>query len=112
MAASCNDTSRSRLRPDEQAAAGPPAVRTRDVAGPSLVPAVVRARWYACLVLLVTGFASGGAPAWALVGVVVACVATPLALAASHGSAGLRELFFISRAPGTRRPNTERKEST
>lgn len=113
MAPSCNDdTGCGRSRTDGQAAAGPPAVRTHDVAGPSLVPAVVRARWYAYLALSVTGFATGGAPAWALAGVVLACVATPLALAASHGSAGLRELFLISRAPLIGRRNTEPKEST
>jgi hypothetical protein len=48
--------------------------------------------------LSVTGFATGGAPAWALAGLALACVATPLALAANYGSAGLRQLFFISRA--------------
>jgi hypothetical protein len=47
---------------------------------------------------LVTGFATGGAPAWALAGLALACVAPPLALAANHGRAGLRELFFITRA--------------
>lgn len=99
MALSCNDdTSCGRSRADRQAAAAPPAVRTHDVAGPSLVSPVVRVRWYAYLALLVIGFATGGASAWALAGVALACVATPLALATYHGSAGLRQLFFVSRA--------------
>jgi hypothetical protein len=99
MAPSCNDnTSCGRSNADGQAAAAPTAVRTHDLAPPPLVPAVVRARWYAYLALSVTGFATGRAPAWALACVVLACVATPLALAANHGRAGLRELLFIRHA--------------
>jgi hypothetical protein len=113
MALSCNnDTSRGRSRPNGRAAAGAPVGRTHDVAGASLVPLRVRARWYAYLALSVAGVATGGAPAWALAGVVLACVATPLALVARHGAAGLRELFFIRCAPVIRRPNTELKELT
>jgi hypothetical protein len=113
MRPSCrDDTGCGRLRARLQTVAGPPAARTPDVAGPSLVPTRVRARWYGYLALTVTGFATGGAPAWALAGAALACVATPLALAATYGSTGLRHLFLISRAPVTRRPNTEPEDMT
>ncbi len=80
------------------------------VASQSLVSARVRAKWYGYLTLTGTGFATGAAPAWALAGATLACVATPLALVAHYGRAGLRELFLFSRASVTRRPDTEPKE--
>ena len=78
----------------------------------SLVPPRVRVKWFGYLALIGTGLATRGVPAWALAGVALACLATPVALAANYGSAGLRELFLINRAPLIRRRNTEVKELT
>ena len=104
------DTRFGRFRAGRQTVAGPPGRRSHDGAGSPLVSARVRLRWCGYLALTGTGMATGGVPAWALAGVALACLATPLALAANHGSAGLCELFLISRAPASRRPNTELKE--
>ena len=105
-----DDTRCGRSRAGGQTMAGPPAVQTHDLAGPSLVSARVRLRWCGYLALIGSGIATGGVPAWVLAGVALACVATPLALATNHGSAGLRALLLFSRAPVLRRPNTEPKE--
>ena len=86
----------------------------RAVAGAARVPRRIRATWYGCVVLTAGGIAIDTAPLWSVAAVAFACVAIPLALAASHGTRVLLELLIVRPPVVIRRTNhtTTAKELT